>query len=147
MITRKIRIVIVDDHPVVRKGLASFLSNEPDIEVVGAAADGEESLTLVPETKPDIVLMDLSMPGMGGIEATRRLVDTVPGVRVMMLTSFGGHERMVQAIKSGAIGYVVKDMAPAELLAAVRNAAKRDGDGPAADAVYEVDGKKGTGSI
>ena len=65
----------------------------------------------------------------------------------MMLTSFGGHERMVQALKSGAIGYVVKDMAPAELLAAVRNAAKRDGDGPAADAVYEVDGKKGTGSI
>src|SRR5207237_4140965 len=103
MINGKIRIVIVDDHPVVRKGLAAFLSNEPDIEVVGAAADGEESLTLVPETKPDIVLMDLSMPGMGGIEATRRLVEILPGVRVMMLTSFGGHERMVQALKSGAI--------------------------------------------
>jgi len=122
----KIRVVIVDDHPVVRKGLSSFLSNESDIEVVGTAADGEESLKIVPELKPDIVLMDLSMPGMGGIEATRQLVQAMPELRVMMLTSFGGHERMVQALKSGAIGYVVKDMAPAELLSAVRSAARGD---------------------
>src|SRR5438270_10870120 len=113
MTDRKIRVVIVDDHPVVRKGLSAFLSNEADIEVVGAAADGEESLRLIPQTNPDIVLMDLSMPGMGGIEATRQLVEKMPGIRVMMLTSFGGHERMVQALKSGAIGYVVTDMAPA----------------------------------
>lgn len=120
----RIRIVIVDDHPVVRKGLAAFLSSEPDLEVVGAAADGEESLHVVAETAPDMVLMDLSMPGIGGIEATRRILATLPETRVMMLTSFGGHERMVQALKSGAVGYVVKDMAPQELLRAVRHAAR-----------------------
>ena len=146
MSNSKIRVVIVDDHPVVRKGLSAFLSNEADIEVVGTAADGEESLKLVPELKPDIVLMDLSMPGMGGIEATRQLVQSMPDVRVMMLTSFGGHERMVQALKSGAIGYVVKDMAPAELLSAVRSAARGDLSGSAPSA-YGADEKKGTPSI
>ena len=75
------------------------------------------------ELHPDVVLMDLSMPGMGGIEATRRLVETAPGTRVMMLTSFGGHERMVEALKSGAVGYVVKDTAPADLLNALRSVA------------------------
>jgi DNA-binding NarL/FixJ family response regulator len=119
----RIRVVIVDDHPVVRKGLTAFLSSESDMEVVGAAADGEESLGVIAETVPDVVLMDLSMPGMGGIEATRRIVAAMPNMRVMMLTSFGGHERMVQALKSGAVGYVVKDVAPAELLRAVRQAA------------------------
>ncbi|HKR99913.1 MAG TPA: response regulator transcription factor [Candidatus Dormibacteraeota bacterium] len=139
-------MVIVDDHPVVRKGLSAFLSNESDIEVVGSAADGEESLKIVPELKPDIVLMDLSMPGMGGIEATRQLVQLMPDVRVMMLTSFGGHERMVQALKSGAIGYVVKDMAPAELLSAVRSAARGEMSASAKSG-YGADEKKGTPSI
>ncbi len=139
MTDKKIRVVIVDDHPVVRKGLTVFLSNEPDIEVVGSAVDGEESLALVAETAPDIVLMDLSMPGIGGIEATRRLVAARPDVRIMMLTSFGGHERMVQALKSGAVGYVVKDMAPAELLAAVRAAARAQPQ--AVVAGYEPEGK------
>ena len=142
----KIRVVIVDDHPVVRKGLSSFLSNESDIEVVGTAADGEESLKIVPDLKPDIVLMDLSMPGMGGIEATRQLVQAMPELRVMMLTSFGGHERMVQALKSGAIGYVVKDMAPAELLSAVRSAARGDMSATMSSG-YGADEKKGTPSI
>ena len=75
--------MIVDDHPVVRKGLASFLGHEPDIEVVGMADSGEQALEMAAELHPDIVLMDLSMPGMGGIEATRRLVETEPGTRVM----------------------------------------------------------------
>jgi DNA-binding NarL/FixJ family response regulator len=118
-----IRVMIVDDHPVVRKGLASFLGHEPDIEVVGLADSGEQALEMAAELLPDIVLMDLSMPGMGGIEATRRLVETRPSTRVMMLTSFGGHERMVEALKSGAVGYVVKDTAPADLLNALRSIA------------------------
>ncbi len=118
-----IRVMIVDDHPVVRKGLASFLSHETDLEVVGLAESGEQALELAATVHPDVVLMDLSMPGMGGIEATRRLVESAPGTRVMMLTSFGGHERMVEALKSGAVGYVVKDTAPADLLAALRSVA------------------------
>src|SRR6202051_2464262 len=117
------RALIVDDHPVVRKGLASFLGHEPDIEVVGMADSGEQALEMAAELHPDIVLMDLSMPGMGGIEATRRLVETEPGTRVMMLTSFGGNERMVEALKRGAGGYVVKDTAPADLLIALRSVA------------------------
>ena len=87
--------MIVDDHPVVRKGLASFLGHEPDIEVVGLADSGEQALEMAAELIPDIVLMDLSMPGMGGIEA----------------------------LKSGAVGYVVKDTAPADLLNALRSIA------------------------
>jgi DNA-binding NarL/FixJ family response regulator len=108
--------MIVDDHPVVRKGLASFLGHEPDIEVVGMADSGEQALEMAQELHPDVVLMDMSMPGMGGIEATRRLVENAPGTRVMMLTSFGGHERMVEALKSG-------DTAPADLLNALRSVA------------------------
>jgi len=119
----KIRILIVDDHPVVRKGLTAFLASESDLEVIGTAADGEEAITLAVEIKPDLVLMDLSMPGIGGIEATRRLLEVSPEARVMMLTSFGGHERMVDALKAGAVGYVVKDTAPSDLLRAVRDAA------------------------
>jgi NarL family two-component system response regulator LiaR len=119
----RIRVMIVDDHPVVRKGLSTFLSHEGDMEVVGLASDGEEAVDMAGKVSPDIVLMDLSMPGIGGIEATRRLVESNPDIRVMMLTSFGGHERMVEALKNGAVGYVVKDMAPAELLRVIRSIA------------------------
>src|ERR1017187_1331737 len=106
------RVMIVDDHPVVRKGLASFLGHEPDIEVVGMADSGEQALEMAQELHPDVVLMDLSMPGMGGIEATPRPDEAHPGTRVMMLPSLGGQEGMVEALKSGAVGYVVKDPAP-----------------------------------
>ena len=119
-----IRVLIVDDHPVVRRGLASFLANEPDLVVVGAAVDGEEALKLADEHVPEVVLMDLSMPGIGGIEATKQLIQAHPGIRVLMLTSFGGHERMVEALKAGAVGYVVKDTAPAEMLRALRSIAR-----------------------
>jgi len=123
MSDEKIRVLIVDDHPVVRKGLTAFLSSESDLEVIGTASDGEEAISLAVELSPDLVLMDLSMPGIGGIEATRQLLAAAPDTRVMMLTSFGGHERMVDALKAGAVGYVVKDTAPADLLRAVRDAA------------------------
>jgi len=128
MTADSIRVLIVDDHPVVRKGLSTFLSNEPDLNVVGAAQDGEEAIRMVAEDCPDVVLMDLSMPGIGGIEATKALVGEHPQLKVLMLTSFGGHERMVEALQAGAVGYVVKDSAPTEILRVLRSVA-----GPAPD--------------
>lgn len=116
-----IRVLIVDDHPVVRKGLLTFLSNEPDLEVVGAAEDGERAIEIASRDCPDVVLMDLSMPGMGGIAATKVLLEQHPEIKVLMLTSFGGHERMVEALQAGAVGYVVKDSAPTEILRALRS--------------------------
>ena len=137
MSDRNIRILIVDDHPVVRKGLSTFLTNEPDLDVVGAAEDGEAAVQLAAADPPDVVLMDLSMPGMGGIKATKLLLERNPDIKVLMLTSFGGHERMVEALQAGAAGYVVKDSAPAEILMAVRSVAR--GEQPQ-ESVETVDG-------
>lgn len=123
-----VTVLVVDDHPVVRRGLTTFLSNEPDMRVLGAAASGEEALSMAEQLHPALVLMDLSMPGIGGIEATRRLVSMDPAVRVVMLTSFGGHERMVEALKAGAVGYVVKDTAPADMLRALRQVMSGSGE-------------------
>jgi DNA-binding NarL/FixJ family response regulator len=120
----KIRLLIVDDHPVVRRGLSDLFGRTEDIEVVGTASDGVEAVTLTLKQNPDIVLMDLSMPNMDGIEATRFLLRSCPEARVVMLTSFAGKDRVREALRSGAVGYLLKDAPTDELINGVRSAAR-----------------------
>jgi DNA-binding NarL/FixJ family response regulator len=116
---------------VVRVGLERMLANEEDIEIVGSAANGAEAVELAGEVRPDVVLMDLSMPVVGGIEATRRIVAAHQGeVRVVVLTSFAGRQEIIDALDAGASGYLLKDAEPQELLGGVRAAAR--GDAPLA---------------
>ena len=119
-----IRLILVDDHPVVRHGLRGMLEAEPDLAVVGEASSGPEGVTLAAELRPDIVLMDLRMPGGDGVEATARIVATVPGVRVMVLTTYESDRDILRAIEAGAGGYLLKDASPAELAEGVRAAAR-----------------------
>ena len=117
-------VVLVDDHAVVRRGLANLLSSASDIAVVGTAADGAEALTLVRETRPDVVLMDLQMPGVDGVEATRTIVSEDLGAQVLVLTSFSDSERIIAAIDAGAVGYLLKDADPDDVLEGVRAVAR-----------------------
>jgi NarL family two-component system response regulator LiaR len=112
--------VIVDDHAVVREGLRTFLSLQDDFEVVGEAADGREALTVVADTRPDVVLMDLVMPNVDGIAAMRELRRRAPESRVVVLTSFLEDERVLPALRAGAAGYLLKNVQPQELARAVR---------------------------
>ncbi len=125
-----IRVVLGEDHPVVRAGLEALLENAEDIELVGAAADGEEAAALAAEKSPDVVLIDLSMPKVNGIEATRRIIAGDPEARVVVLTAFSDRERILGALDAGALGYLLKDAAPEELLAAIRAASR--GEAPLA---------------
>ncbi len=118
-----IRIMLVDDHPLVRAGLSTLIGTTEDLAVVGEAETGQQSVTMVGELKPDVVLMDLSMPGMDGVEATRRIMDADPQVRVVVLTSFADQERVADALAAGAVGYLLKDSDGREVLAAIRSAA------------------------
>jgi DNA-binding NarL/FixJ family response regulator len=117
-----IRLLIVDDHHVLREGLSLLLAGVDDIEVIGAARDAHEALALADAESPDVVLMDLSMPGTDGIEVTRRLMAAHPDARVVVLTSFSDRERIVAAIDAGAIGYLLKDVEPGELVSGIRAA-------------------------
>jgi DNA-binding NarL/FixJ family response regulator len=125
-----IRVLLVDDHDVVRRGLMALFNGAAGFSVVGAAADGAEAVDLVGEHEPDVVLMDLSMPGMDGIEATRRVTSDRPDVRVVVLTSFSDRERILDALDAGAVGYLLKDADPDELLRGVQAAAR--GESPLA---------------
>lgn len=116
----QITVLIVDDHQVVRRGLRVFLESEGDIEVVGEAADGLTAVNRVQELLPDVVLMDLVMPGMDGITAIRRIRETTPSCKVIVLTSFSDAERVFPAIKAGAAGYLLKDLPAEELGNAIR---------------------------
>jgi DNA-binding NarL/FixJ family response regulator len=119
-----IRVLIADDHEVVRIGLSRLLEATTDMELVGAAGDGEEAVALVAEHAPDVVLMDLSMPGVDGTEATRRIAAAHAGTRVVILTSFSDRDGILDAVDAGAVGYLLKDAEPEELLRGVRAAAR-----------------------
>jgi NarL family two-component system response regulator LiaR len=114
-----IRVLIVDDHKIVRKGLHALLSTEKDIQVVGEAEDGVAAISRVAALHPDVVLMDLVMPAMDGIEATRQITLQWPNVRVLVLTSFAADDKVFPAIKAGALGYLMKDTDPRELVNAI----------------------------
>ncbi|SCK30843.1 two component transcriptional regulator, LuxR family [Streptomyces sp. WMMB 714] len=116
-----IRVLIVDDHLVVRRGLRTFLEIQEDIEVVGEAADGEEGVARAEELRPDIVLMDVKMPGTDGIEALRQLVQLGNPARVLVVTSFTEQRTVVPALRAGAAGYVYKDVDPDALAGAIRS--------------------------
>jgi two-component system nitrate/nitrite response regulator NarL len=115
-----IRLLIVDDHTMFRQGLVSLLQGEAEFRVVGQAADGEEALRLAGQLQPDVVLMDVMMPGMGGVEATRRLLETTPHARILMLTVSEADEDLLAAIRAGARGYILKNADADELLEAIR---------------------------
>ena len=115
-----IRVLIADDHAVVRQGLRSFLELQEEIEVVGEASDGDEAVTSAAELAPDVVLMDLVMPRVDGVEAIRRIRERGIGPRVIVLTSFLDDERLFPAVRAGAAGYLLKDVQPQELLSAIR---------------------------
>ena len=125
-----IRVLLADDHDVVRRGLTALLDGANGFAVVGAASDGEEAVALAAEHQPDVVLMDLSMPGVDGIEATRRLLVDRPESRVVVLTSFSDRERILDALDAGAVGYLLKDAEPDELLRGIEAAAR--GESPLA---------------
>jgi DNA-binding NarL/FixJ family response regulator len=120
---KSIRVLIVDDHEIVREGLQTLLAEEPDFEVVGSAGDGAVAVTLAEATKPDVIIMDLVMPGVDGIEATRRIHRNNPHARVLVLTTFADDQRVREAIQAGATGYLLKDVLKADLLRALRDAA------------------------
>lgn len=119
-----IRVLIADDHPVVRSGLAGLLAVEPDLEVVGEAGDGQQAVTLACELAPDLVLMDLRMPVLDGAAATAAIVAQVPGVHVLVLTTYETDTDILRAVEAGATGYLLKDTPRAQLLAGVRAAAR-----------------------
>jgi DNA-binding NarL/FixJ family response regulator len=133
-----IRLLLAEDHPVVRAGLERLLANEEDITIAGSAVDGREAVELAAELEPDVVLMDLSMPVLDGIEATRQIHAAHDGaIRVVVLTSFSDREQIVAALNAGASGYLLKDADPDELIRGIRAAAQ--GDAPlAARAAREI---------
>ena len=123
-----IRVLIVDDHAVVRAGLERLLTHVDDFSVIGSVADGKEAVAVALAERPDVVLMDLSMPNMGGIAATEAIVARADDVRVVVLTSYSDRDRILNALDAGAVGYLLKDADPPELIAGIRAAA--DGESP-----------------
>jgi DNA-binding NarL/FixJ family response regulator len=115
-----LRVLIADDHPLFRNGMRALLASVPDIEVVGEAATGDEVISRAAELQPDLILMDLQMPGTGGVEATRFILQTSPHVRILIITMFEDEDSVFAALRAGAHGYVLKGANPDEMLRAIR---------------------------
>jgi len=120
----KIRILIADDHPIVREGMAAILSAQPDMDLVGEAADGAQAVTLAHQTRPDVILLDLEMPLKDGVTVIREVMEAELQAHILVLTSYGDDERVFPAIKSGALGYLLKDTPRERLLQAIRDVAQ-----------------------
>ncbi|MGZ4597012.1 MAG: response regulator [Actinomycetes bacterium] len=121
-----VRVVVADDHPTFRRGVTALLASVEDIDLVGEAADGQAAVELATELQPDVVLMDLTMPGVGGVEATRRITAAAPGVAVLVVTMLDDDEAVFAAMRAGARGYVVKGQDTDDVLRAVRSVARGD---------------------
>jgi two-component system, NarL family, response regulator LiaR len=119
-VKKTIRLLIADDHNIVRKGIKVLLATEPDMQVVGEAENGMQAVEKAAALKPDVILMDLVMPEMDGIEATRKITAETPGPRILVLTSFAADDKVFPAVKAGALGYLLKDSTPEQLLEAIR---------------------------
>ena len=115
----KIKILIVDDHPVVRKGIRALLATETDLEVIGEAVDGEQAVALYQELNPDLLLLDLIMPKVNGIEVIKKIKGDYPQAKILVLTSFAADDQVFPAIKAGALGYLLKDTDPDDLISAI----------------------------
>ncbi len=120
----KLRIVLVDDHPVIREGLRLTIQAQPDMEVVGEASSGEEAVSLASELKPDVLVLDLKMPGIGGLAAIAGIKEAVGDTRVLIFTTYGEQEDIVGAIEAGADGYLLKGSSSAEIVGAIRSASR-----------------------
>jgi NarL family two-component system response regulator LiaR len=116
----RIRVLVVDDHAIVRKGICALLATEQEIEVVGEAKEGQEAVSKTLRLRPEVVLMDLVMPGMDGLEAIRHILAGQPEVRILVLTSFAGDDKVFAAIRAGALGYLLKDSGPEDLVRAIK---------------------------
>lgn len=121
--SERIRVLVADDHPVFRRGMRAILAAEPDTELVGEATDGEEAVALALELRPDVILMDLNMPKVSGIEATRQILEASPDTAILMLTMFEDDKSILAAVRAGAHGYILKGADGAETLRAVHAAA------------------------
>jgi two-component system, NarL family, response regulator LiaR len=120
-LAEKIRIFVADDHIIVREGLRALLSTEPDVDIIGEAADGKEAVTAVRALRPDVILLDLVMPQMSGLDVIVAVTQENPQARILVLTSFSDDDKVFPAIKAGALGYLLKDSSPQELIQAIRD--------------------------
>jgi NarL family two-component system response regulator LiaR len=120
----KIRLLVVDDQTVVREGLVAILATYPDIEVIGQAAEGNQALEIIKQAKPNVVLLDLQMPGLDGLATLPRIKEIAPSARILVVTSFADSDRVYQAIKAGALGYILKDATRDQLVYAIRDVAQ-----------------------
>jgi NarL family two-component system response regulator LiaR len=145
MHSRRVTILIVDDHEVVRQGLRAYLDAQPGFVVVGEASSGDEAVKLAMELLPDVVLMDLVMTGMGGVQATRKVKDATPRTQIVVLTSYHQDEFIFPALQAGAISYVLKEVAMEDLADAIRKAAQGEAvlhPRVAERVIYEINGAK-----